>query len=182
MTCQGYHFIPTLALKEPTYIIEREIKWNILPYTMYNKSAVEVFILSLIWTLSDTSTADGFLKTWQQKKKLFKTSNFSFCPHVFNSIQLLYFHLKGVSIFFGFVFKVVCCRFVVRGKGLNIKANIWTISPNDMIVQILIRGGNMKAKGEKALYVLFFLLPTCFNPFPHTSILQQTTLNVFVKK
>ena len=59
---------------------------------------------------------DDFLKTCWQKKKLLKTSNFSFIHHVFNSIQLLYFHLKGV--FFVFVFKVVGCRFVVCGKGL----------------------------------------------------------------
>ena len=44
--------------------------------------------LSLIWTLSDASGADSFLKP----------SNFSFCHHVLDSIQSLYFHLKGVSI------------------------------------------------------------------------------------
>ena len=37
------------------------------------------------------------VKTLWQIKKLLKTSNFSFCHHVFNSIQLFHFHLKGVS-------------------------------------------------------------------------------------
>ena len=45
----------------------------------------------------DVSAADGVLKTWRQEEKLLKTTNYSFCHHVFNSIQSLYFHLKGVS-------------------------------------------------------------------------------------
>ena len=56
----------------------------------------------------------------RQKEKLLKTSNFSFLytMHVFNSIQLLLFHftcLREFPIFFRYVFKVVCCRFVVCG-------------------------------------------------------------------
>ena len=31
--------------------------------------------------------------------------------------QLLFFHLKGVSNCFGYVFKVVCCSYVVSGNG-----------------------------------------------------------------
>ena len=61
--------------------------------------------LSLIKTLSDASSADGFLKTWRQKKKLLETRNFSFCHHVFNSVQLLYFHLKGVTHLFRVCFQ-----------------------------------------------------------------------------
>ena len=53
-------------------------------------------------SLSDQSKtlSDAFSKTCRQKKKLLKTSNFSFCQHIFNSIQLLYFQLKGVSSLF----------------------------------------------------------------------------------
>ena len=72
-------------------------------------------ILSLIQILSDTSAADSFLKTWRQKKKLLKMSNFSFCHHVFNSI-----HLKGFFLCFCLdVCKVVCSRCVVCGKAFK---------------------------------------------------------------
>ena len=54
--------------------------------------------LSLIKTLWDASAADRFLETWRQKEKLLKTSIFSFCHRVFNSIQLLYFHFQRFSI------------------------------------------------------------------------------------
>ena len=40
--------------------------------------------LSHIQTLYDASAADSFLKPWQQKEKLLKTSNFSFGHSVFN--------------------------------------------------------------------------------------------------
>ena len=43
-----------------------------------------ILTLPLIQTLSDASAADGFLKTQQQKKKLHKTCNFSFCHNVFH--------------------------------------------------------------------------------------------------
>ena len=69
--------------------------------------------------LSDACAADSFLKTWRQKKKLLNTSNFFFCHHVFNSIQLLFFHLKGFFVLFCLdVFKVVCWSFVVYWKRL----------------------------------------------------------------
>ena len=59
------------------------------------------------------------LKTLRQMKKLLKTSNFPFCHHVFNSIQLLFFHLKGFSVLLLNVFNVVSCRFDVCGKELK---------------------------------------------------------------
>ena len=47
------------------------------------------------------------------KEKLLKMSNFSFCYHVFNSFQLLCFHLKGVYNFVGVCFQSrllqICC-------------------------------------------------------------------------
>ena len=70
--------------------------------------------ISIIWTLSD-----DFLKTWRQRKKMLKTSNFYFCHHVFNSIQLLYFHLKVVSKCVRVCFsKSPAAKLPVCGKGL----------------------------------------------------------------
>ena len=61
--------------------------------------------LSLIQTLSDASAADCFLKTQCQKKKLLKTSNFSFCHNVFHFqsqvihsiLEIFYFLTKYVQ-------------------------------------------------------------------------------------
>ena len=88
------------------------------------------------------------LKTWRQKKKLLKTSNFSFCHHVFNSVQLLYFHLKWVSNFVQ-----VCrqsrllqiCRMWERVKPTfetlrqeKIKISLWMCSLIRISVRILV--------------------------------------------
>ena len=46
------------------------------------------------------------------KEEIAQNEHFSFCHHVLNSIQLLYFHLKGVSnFFFGFQSRLlhICC-------------------------------------------------------------------------
>ena len=46
------------------------------------------------------------------KEEIAQNKHFSSCHHVFNSIQLLYFHLKGVSnILFGFQSRLlhICC-------------------------------------------------------------------------
>ena len=81
-----------------------------------------------IQSLSDASTTDIFLKTWQQKKKMLKTSNFSVCHHMFSSIQLLYFHYKReFPNVFWYNFKVVFCRFVVCRKGLML-TNVFAIN------------------------------------------------------
>ena len=49
----------------------------------------------LVCNINPFPHMDAFWRFCSRQK--LKTSNFSFCPHVFNSIQLLYFHLKGVS-------------------------------------------------------------------------------------
>ena len=116
---------------------------------VFNNKIIALITLSLIKTLSDASAADDFLKQWRQKKKLLNlTSNFSLCHHVFNSIKVLYFHIKGVSISFWYVFKVACCRVVVFGKG------IMAISRYDK--RSLIAVQNMPSQVR-----LFF-----FDPFP----------------
>ena len=74
---------------------------------------VSVWDSELGVTLSDVCAADGFLKTWRQKKKLLKASNFSFGHHVFNTNQLLFFHLKGFSVLLPRYFQSrllqICC-------------------------------------------------------------------------
>ena len=66
--------------------------------------------------ISDASAGNGFSKTWQQKKILVKTSNFSFYHHVFNSIQLL--SLKGRFQFFSGMFsKSSASDLLYVGKG-----------------------------------------------------------------
>ena len=67
-------------------------------------------------TLSDASAADGFFENMASKGGIAQKL-LTFCNHVFNSAQLLYFHLKGVSnLITGHVFKVVCCTFNVCRK------------------------------------------------------------------
>ena len=73
--------------------------------TCYHSRPHFCLTLSLIQTLSNASAADGFLKTQWQKKKLLKTSNFSFCHNVFHCqsqviysiIEIFYFLTKNVQ-------------------------------------------------------------------------------------
>ena len=101
----------------PKYIILSNFKMfflsgmNCLISTLFNKAmenhrqTLQPLTLSLIRTLSDASEADGFLKTLWQKKKLLKTSNFSFCHNVFHFqsqvihsiIEIFYFLTKYVQ-------------------------------------------------------------------------------------
>ena len=49
--------------------------------------------------------------------------------------------------------------------------------------KILNKAEKIVTNEEIAHYEQLLLLPHCFNPFPHTTILQQTNLvNVFCKK
>ena len=57
----------------------------------------------------DASAADGFLKTLRQKKKLLKP--------LFSNYTYIY---RAFSCFFLDTFNVVCYRFVVCGKRVNI--------------------------------------------------------------
>ena len=76
--------------------------FHILSHLISNQT---ILTLSLIQTLSEASAADGFLKTQCQKKKLLKTSNFSFCHNVFHFqsqvihsiIETFYFLTKHVQ-------------------------------------------------------------------------------------
>ena len=61
---------------------------------------------------------DTFLKTWRQKKKLLRTSNFSFCHHVFNSIQLFFLSFKGSFQFISAMSSK--SLYVGYGKGLTV--------------------------------------------------------------
>ena len=132
-----------------------------------------IFIINLTLThlhhkdVAYLSAADGFLKTCKQKKKLIKTSNLSYCHHVFNSIQLLHFHLQGVSkriwVCFQSHLLQICCMWEKVNKSAADKAlyaNLLKIPLNESIIN--------------QHYYRFLL-----NPFPHTTILQQTTLNIF---
>ena len=82
------------------------------------------------------------LKTLWQKEKLLKTSNLSFCYNVFNFFSSNYTFIFGDFPWFCLdVFKVVCCGFVVCGKGLIYWINVnvtWTATGG----QYLIRSKN----------------------------------------
>ena len=54
-------------------------------------------------------------------ENLLKTSNFSFCHHVFNSIQLLFFHLKGFSVLLPVCFQ----SRLLQIFGMWERVNIW---------------------------------------------------------
>ena len=60
-----------------------------------------------------------FLKISWQKKKLLKKSNFSFCHNVFTFFFSNYtYNSRDFPYFWVDIFKVICCRFSVCGKGL----------------------------------------------------------------
>ena len=61
------------------------------------------------------------MKTLWQKEKLLKTSNYSFCHTVFNFFFSNYtFIYRDFPCCYLNVFKVICCRFVLCGKGLTL--------------------------------------------------------------
>ena len=66
-------------------------------------------------------------KFWLLLQKTFENSVIirTIC---FNSFQQFYFQLKTISFFCPDVFKVVCCKFVVWGKGLIETMTNWHFS------------------------------------------------------
>ena len=60
-----------------------------------------------------------FLKTLWQKEKLLKKSNISYCHNVFTFFSNYTFNYRDFPYYWVDAFKVVCCRFVVCGKGLK---------------------------------------------------------------
>ena len=54
------------------------------------------------------------------KGEMAHNEHYSFCYNVFNSVNLLYINLWIFLIGLPRRFKVVCCRYVVYGKGLNV--------------------------------------------------------------
>ena len=83
---------------------------------------------------SDASAAEVFLKTWRQKKKLLKSSNFSFFHHVFNySITGIVSSFKGNFQFFSGMFsKSSAADLLYLGKGEQLNS-----SPHSYIVLIV---------------------------------------------
>ena len=100
------------------------------------KANIKIFYINESSILNPYSLADAFwcnsswwlLKTLWPKVKLLIMSNFSFGrPTMFSTL----FNNKAISYrdssgFCHHVFKVVCCRFVVCGNGLNRVENIVT--------------------------------------------------------
>ena len=100
---------------------------------------------------------------WPNEKYLLIVSNFTFGHNVVKSRLLLLRQIvsAGWKVSQNLYFKITAC-FVPRRKHLWFMAFVCKIYVS---LQIVI------------LYNTFLL-----NPFPHTAILQQTTLNVFCQK
>ena len=98
----------------------------------YNYTSVIIELtLSVIYTLSDAFAAEDFWKHWEiaQNEQCVLLPNYvQHCSVIMLSfIDLPYFCLD--------VYKVVCCRFVVCGKGLrlvypNVNTGIWKCAYN----------------------------------------------------
>ena len=93
------------------------------PYTVclnYNRKIINPFSHRCFWRFCGRQ----LFEIMSTKEEIAQKQQFLLLSPYFHSIQLvslsLYFHLKGVSnFFFGFVFKVVICRFCCIGKGLK---------------------------------------------------------------
>ena len=109
-------------------------------------------------------------KTLWQKEKFFITINFSFSHHVFNSIQLDTIILQSfIEIFHIFVsiFSVFLSRYFPSLLLLN--CCMWES------VKII-----SNVRSADCRYC--FRLSDNVNPFPHTTNLQQTILNIFCQE
>ena len=83
--------------------------------------------------LSDASAAFENMAT---KEEIACFENFLLLSPCFQlySIQLLYFHLKGVSNKIGYVFKVICFRFVVCGERFTKPYDVGTQKESPQLV------------------------------------------------
>ena len=104
----------------------------------------------------DASAADDFWKHNGKRRNCLEWGISPFATKfstLFNNSTFVSRDFPNLCLY---VFKVVCCGVLVWGKGLM---KVWLLNRNELHPYV---GG--------------------FNPFPHTTILQQTTLNIFCHK
>ena len=126
------------------------------------------FFTTLLETLfnpfpnKDASTADGF---WKHCATMFST--------LFNNYTYIF---RAFPCFCLVVFKVVCCTFVVCAKGLTFLMSNLSFSNWFQLYSIIILSSFWPDVFKIICYKFVTSVKSGVNPFPHTTIQQQTTL------